>query len=70
MPISAHKLCRLAVELASEHGFLARDYARRASMTLEAEGNLERARFWFALSVLLDDVMLHRLDLEHLPTIH
>ena len=70
MPISAHKLCRLAAELASEHGVAARDYARRAYLTLDAEGDKERARFWFALSILLDDVVMHRLDPERLPTIH
>jgi hypothetical protein len=70
MPISAHKLCRLAAELASEHGLEARDYARRAYLTLEAEGDTERAHFWFTLSILVDDVVMHRLDLERPPTIH
>ena len=70
MPISAQNLCRLAGELAAEHGVLARDYARRAFRTLESEGDPERARFWFLLSVLVDDVMLHRLDPDNVPTIH
>jgi hypothetical protein len=69
MPISAQNLCRLAGELATEHGVLARDYARRAFRTLEAEGDTERAHFWFMLSILVDDVMLHRLDPDNAPTI-
>lgn len=70
MPISAQNLCRLAGELAAEHGVLAVDYARRAYRTLEYEGEMDRARFWFTLSILVDDVMAHRLDPEIIPTIH
>jgi len=70
MRISAGDLCFLAAELAAEHGLLARDYARRASASLQAEGEAERARFWFALSVILDDIALNRLDPEQTPTIH
>jgi hypothetical protein len=69
MPISAQTLCRLAGELASEHGVLALDYARRAYRSLESEGDQERAYFWFMLSILVDDVMLHRLDPECMPTL-
>jgi hypothetical protein len=69
MPISAQNLCRLAGELATEHGVLARDYARRAFRTLESEGDMERAHFWFMLSILVDDVMQHRLDPDTAPTI-
>ena len=70
MRISAGDLCYLAAELAAEHGVVARDYARRAFVSLTAEGERERARFWFALSVLLEDIELHRLDTDHSPTIH
>lgn len=70
MRISAGDLCILASELAAEHGLIARDYARRACASLEAEGERERARFWFALSVLLDDIAQHRLDPDRAPTIH
>ncbi len=69
MPISVYDLCRLAGELAGEHGVQARDYARCAYYTLEAEGDLERANFWFLLSVLVDDVVAHRIDPDHLPTL-
>ncbi|HUO98114.1 MAG TPA: hypothetical protein VMU01_05575 [Rhizomicrobium sp.] len=70
MAISAHRLCILAAQLAREHGALARDYARRASFSLEADGDKERARFWMSLSVLVEDVVLHRIDPDHTPTIH
>jgi hypothetical protein len=70
MAISAHKLCRLAAQLASEHGVAARDYARRAYLELETDGYRDHAKFWFTLSVLLDDVVAHRTDPERLPTIH
>ena len=70
MRISAGDLCFLAAELAAEHGVVARDYAQRASVSLAAEGESERASFWFTLSVLLDDIALHRLDPARAPTIH
>ena len=70
MPISAGDFCILAAELAAEHGVIARDYARRAVATFEAEGELDRACFWLALSILLDDIMMHRLDPDRAPTIH
>lgn len=69
MPISASDLCRLAGELAAEHGALARDYAHRCYRTMESEGQYERAAFWFALAVLVDDVMVHGLDPDDGPTI-
>jgi hypothetical protein len=62
MTVSAQNLCRLAGELAAEHGLLARDYAQRAYRTLESEGHYDRAAFWFALAILVDDVMVHGLD--------
>lgn len=69
-PISAHRLCRLAAKLADEHGTVARDYARRAYIDLEADGDKERAQFWLTLSVLVEDVVLHRVDPDQVPTIH
>jgi hypothetical protein len=60
----------LAGQLANEHGVLARDYARRASVSLEADGDTERALFWLSLSILVEDVVLHRLDPNRIPTIH
>jgi len=70
MPISACDLCQLAADLAAEHGVIARDYARRAVATFEAEGEMDRASFWLTLSILLDDIMMHRLDPDRALTIH
>lgn len=63
-------LCQLAAELASEHGEDAVDYARRAVVTLECEGEGERAQFWFALSILLDDIVTQRVDPDRPVIIH
>lgn len=70
MPISAGDFCQLAAELAAEHGQIARDYALRAVASFEADGESERARFWLALSVLLDDIVTQRLDPGRQLTIH
>lgn len=69
MAISASELCHLAGELAAEHGFLARDYAQRAYRTLDVEGQHDRAQFWFALSILVDDVLSRGLDPNSDPSI-
>ena len=63
-------LSQLAAELASEHGSDAVDYARRAVVTLECEGEGERAQFWFALSILLDDIVTQRVDPDRPVVIH
>jgi len=63
-------LCQLAADLALEHGSDAVDYARRATLSLEAEGAMERAQFWFALSILLDDIVAQRFDPELPIVIH
>jgi len=55
-------LCHLAAELAADNGPAAIDYARRAVVAFEADGASERARFWYVLSILLDDIATHRLD--------
>jgi hypothetical protein len=55
-------LCQLAADLAIEHGAGALDFAHRATMLLELEGETERAHFWQSLSVLLDDIFACRLD--------
>lgn len=57
-------LYQLAAELAYEHGSDAVDYARRATVTLECEGEGERAQFWYALSILLDDIVTYSFDPE------
>ena len=58
----AGELCQLAAELVSEHGEEALDFARRASTDYANEGIADRAQFWFALSIFLDDIVAHRLD--------
>ncbi len=63
-------LCQLAAELAHEHGEDAVSYARRAVVTLECEGEGERAQFWYALSVLLDDIVTLRVDPDRPVTIN
>ncbi len=69
MGLATTDLYRLASELAAEHGADACDYASRAVMTLEAEGNHTRAQFWFVMLILLGDVISHRVD-PHSITIH
>jgi hypothetical protein len=70
MPISAQNLYRMAGQLAEEHGELALDYTRRAYRTLETRGSTDRARIWFMLSIIVDDMALYRLDPDSIPTIH
>jgi hypothetical protein len=70
MAMTTGDLYRLASDLADEHGPRACDYASRAVMTMEAEGNHERARFWFVMLVLLGDVVSHRVDPAAHITIH
>ena len=70
MPISADDFCKLAAELAAEHGLIARAYAMRAVASFEADGEVDRARFWLALSILLDDIVMQRVDPDRPLTIH
>jgi hypothetical protein len=70
MTMSTTDLYRLAGELAAEHGTAASDYASRAVMTLEAEGNHARAQFWFVMSVLLSDINSGRVDPDRQISIH
>jgi hypothetical protein len=60
----AGDICHLAYELASEHGDAALVYARRASAEFASIGAEDRAEFWHALSVLIEDIMHQRLDPE------
>jgi hypothetical protein len=55
-------LYQLAADLAFEHGAGALAMARYAVVSLELEGNKERAQFWTSLSVLVDDIVSQRLD--------
>ena len=62
--LSTGDMVRLASDFADEHGADACDYAYRAVMSFEAEGEGERAYFWFLLLVMLGDIASHRLDPE------
>lgn len=57
-------LCRLAADLAIEHGHGAVLVARQATVSLELAGEKERAQVWQSISVLLDDIFAQRLDPE------
>jgi hypothetical protein len=70
MAMSTDDLYRLAGDLAAEHGAAASDYASRAVMTLEAEGNHARAQFWFVMLVLLGDIHSGRVDPQKHITVH
>ncbi|MBV9548443.1 MAG: hypothetical protein JO256_02070 [Alphaproteobacteria bacterium] len=70
MGLATSDLYRLASDLADEHGAAACDYASRAVMTMEAEGNHDRAQFWFVMLVLLGDVISHRVDPSAHITVH
>ena len=58
----AGDLCQLAAELVSEHGDEALQFARRATAEYASEGITDRAQFWYALSLFLDDIVTQRLD--------
>lgn len=68
--LTANDLYAIAVDLAEEHGDGAMDLARRAVVTFEAEGAMERAKLWFTLCVFLDDLAAHRLDPAYPVTLH
>lgn len=63
-------LCQLAADLAIEHGIAAIEFAQRATVSLELEGETERAHFWQSLSVLLDDIFAQRIDPDLPIVIH
>lgn len=70
MLLGADDLYRIAADLAEEHGTDAMDYARRAVVSFEAEGAIDRARFWLTVCVFLDDIVEHRMDPDAHITIH
>ena len=61
---------RLASDFADEHGREACDYAYRAVVSFEAEGEGERAYFWFLLLVMMGDIVSRRIDPDAAITIH
>lgn len=70
MSVSAQDLCRMAGEMAFEHGVLAVDVARRAYREMDAEGDETRAQFWFLMSVLIDDILRYGIDSDDGPVIN
>lgn len=60
----------MASDFAEEHGADACDYAYRAVVCFEAEGEGEKAHFWFLLLVMLGDIASHRLNPDKPLTIH
>jgi hypothetical protein len=61
---------RLASDFADEHGPDACDYAYRAVISFESEGEGERAYFWFLLLVMMGDIVTRRIDPAAGITIH
>ena len=68
--LSTHDMVRLASDFADEHGADACDYAYRAVLSFEAEGEGERAYFWFLLLVMMGDIVSRRIDPDAAITIH
>jgi len=58
----ARDFCELAEHLVIEHGADALAIARRASAEFACDGVSDRALFWYALSLFLDDIVSCRLD--------
>lgn len=68
--LTTGEIMRLASDFAEEHGKDACDYAYRAIVSFEAEGEGERAYFWFLLLVMLGDIASQRLNPNGTLTIH
>ncbi len=66
----AADLCQLAADLSVQHGPAALEFARRATLQFQFEGNVDRAYFWFAMAVLLDDIAEQRFDPHRPITFH
>ena len=68
--LTTGEIMRLASDFAEEHGADACDYAYRAVVSFEAEGEGERAYFWFLLLVMLGDIASNRVNPGSVLTIH
>ena len=68
--LTAGEFVRLVSDFADEHGADACDFAYRALVSFESEGEGERAYFWFLLLVMLGDIASHRLNPNGPLTIH
>jgi hypothetical protein len=70
VPMKTADLCQLAADLALEHGTGAIEIAQFARISLEVDGQMDRAKIWKMLSVLLDDIFAQRLDPDLPLVIH
>ena len=68
--LTTGEIMRLAYDFAEEHGANASDYAYRAVVSFEAEGEGERAYFWFLLLIMLGDIASNRVNSNGVLTIH
>ena len=68
--LTTGEIMQLASDFAEEHGTDACDYAYRAVVSFEAEGEGERAYFWFLLLIMLGDIASNRLNPGGVLTIH
>ena len=68
--LTTGEIVRLALDFAEEHGADACDYAYRAVVSFEAEGEGERAYLWFLMLIMLGDIASHRLNPDGPLTIH
>ncbi len=68
--VKAGDFCHLAAELVDEHGVAALYIAQRATAEFASEGMLDRAQFWYALSLFLDDIVSCRIDPERTIVLH
>lgn len=68
--LTTGEIMRLASDFADEHGDNACDYAYRAVVSFEAEGEGERAYFWFLLLIMLGDIASNRVNPSSVLTIH
>ena len=60
----------LAAELLFEHGAAIFHVALRASAEHACDGQNDGAHFWYALSLILDDIIQARLDPDRPLTLH
>jgi hypothetical protein len=67
---STVEILQMASAFAEEHGADACDYAYRAIVNFEAEGEGERAYLWFLLLVMLGDIASNSLNPDRPLTIH
>ena len=68
--MNASDMRDLAAELFVEHGPGIFHVALRASAEHACDGHEDGANFWYALSLLLDDIIQARLDPDRPLTLH